>query len=113
MAMTNEGAVDSFAPNARKKPAILRTTSVIFKMVLLKSMYYVYILQCKDGSLYTGIAVDVEKRFKQHRAGKGGHYTRAHPPQKILYREKAATRSAALKREAAIKKLPRAKKLAL
>ena len=78
-----------------------------------KSMYYIYILRCCDKSLYTGITMDVKRRFKEHRAGKGGHYTRSHPPEKIVYIEKAKTRSAALKREAAIKKMPRKRKLEL
>ncbi len=76
-------------------------------------MYYVYILQCKDESLYTGIATDVERRFKEHRDGIGARYTRAHQPEKIIYREEAATRSGALKREAQIKALSREKKLDL
>jgi putative endonuclease len=74
-------------------------------------MYYVYILRCKDGSLYAGITTDVERRFKEHRAGTGGHYTRSHKPEKVLYREKAGTRSNALKREAEIKSWPREKKM--
>lgn len=76
-------------------------------------MYYVYILQCEDGSLYTGITTDVARRFKEHRAGTGGHYTRAHKPKKILYQESVTTRSGALKREAEIKRWPRARKLRL
>jgi putative endonuclease len=76
-------------------------------------MYYVYILHCKDKSLYTGITIDVERRFKEHCAGAGGHYTRSHKPEKIIYREKAATRSDALKREAEIKSWPREKKMRL
>ena len=57
--------------------------------------WYVYMLRCEDGSLYTGIASDVEKRFAMHKSGHGAKYTRSHPP------------------VAAIKKLPRAKKLEL
>jgi putative endonuclease len=74
-------------------------------------MYYVYILRCKDKSLYAGITTDVERRFKEHRAGIGGHYTRSHKPEKIIYREKAATRSDALKREAEIKSWSRERKV--
>ena len=74
-------------------------------------MYYIYILRCKDKSLYTGITTDVERRFKEHRAGTGGRYTRSHKPEKIIYREKAETRSDALKREAEIKSWPREKKM--
>ncbi len=76
-------------------------------------MYHVYILLCKGGCLYTGITTDVERRFKEHRAGTGGHYTRSHKPEKIIYREKAATRSDALKREVEIKSWPREKKMQL
>jgi len=76
-------------------------------------MYYIYILRCQDKSLYTGITTDVERRFKEHRAGTGGHYTRAHTPEKIMYQEKVATRSDALKREAEIKSWPREKKMQL
>lgn len=76
-------------------------------------MYFVYLIKCKDGSFYTGITTDVERRFKEHRKGLGGHYTRAHKVQEIIYKEKAATRSAALKRELEIKSWRKDKKLAL
>ena len=56
-------------------------------------MYYVYILECKDKSLYTGITTDVQRRFKEHVLGKGGAYTRSHKVKKILYIEKLKTRS--------------------
>ena len=74
-------------------------------------MYYVYILQCKDKSLYTGITTDVARRFAEHRAGTGGHYTCSHVPEKIVYTEKVVTRGVALKREAEIKRWSREKKL--
>ena len=73
----------------------------------------VYVLRCGDGSLYTGIAKDVEARLAAHRAGRGAAYTRTHPPVAILYRESRMTRGEALVREAAIKKLPRRKKESL
>lgn len=76
-------------------------------------MYFVYILLCHGGNLYTGIARDPEKRFLEHVAGKGGAYTRSHKPIRIVYIEKKRTRSAALKREAEIKRWPRKKKLTL
>ncbi len=76
-------------------------------------MYFVYIIECKDGSLYTGITTDVARRFEEHKAGDGGHYTRARGAKKLLYSEQHPNRSAALKREATIKKMPRAKKLEL
>lgn len=75
--------------------------------------YFVYLLKCKDDSIYTGIAVNVKERFAKHKAGKGGHYTRSHGAVKIIYSEKHKNRSEASKREAAIKKWPRAKKLKL
>ena len=76
-------------------------------------MYFVYILQCGDHSLYTGITTDVARRFGEHKAGRGGHYTRAKGAVKIVYTEKQPNRSLALKREAEIKRWPKHKKLAL
>ena len=76
-------------------------------------MYYVYILECLDKTLYTGITTDVKRRFKEHKSGKGGAYTRSKKVIKILYTEKLPTRSSALKREAEIKSWNRNKKLAL
>lgn len=73
-------------------------------------MWYVYMLACADGSLYTGIATDVDKRFAAHKSGRGAKYTRSHPPVAVVYREACGDKSAALRREAAIKKLPRAEK---
>ena len=75
--------------------------------------YFLYILKCKDGSLYTGITTDVKRRFEEHKSGKGGHYTSAKKAMKILYTEKCKDRSSALKREAEIKRWPREKKLEL
>ena len=76
-------------------------------------MWYVYMLACADGSLYTGIAADVDKRFAAHKSGRGAKYTRSHPPVAVVYREACGDKNAALRREAAIKKLPRAEKLKL
>ncbi|MFA6437272.1 MAG: GIY-YIG nuclease family protein [Candidatus Paceibacterota bacterium] len=76
-------------------------------------MWVVYILKCENGSLYTGITNDLERRFKEHQLGKGGHYTGANRPTKIVYTEKHKTKSKALKREAEIKKWKRDKKLTL
>jgi len=75
--------------------------------------WYVYILRCSDGSLYTGITTDVDRRFAAHQQGRGGAYTRSRPPTQILYRRQLPSRSAALVREAQIKALSRAQKLAL
>ncbi len=74
---------------------------------------WVYILECADGSYYTGWTNNVEKRFQAHCAGRGAKYTRAHPPLKIVYVKGFEDKSAAMKHEAAIKRLTRAQKAAL
>ena len=70
----------------------------------------VYILRCRDGSLYTGIAKDVQARVKQHREGRGATYTRTRLPVKLIYQQDGLTHSKALIREAQIKAMPRSKK---
>lgn len=70
----------------------------------------VYMLRCEDGSLYTGVAKDVEARYKCHVSGKGAAYTRTHVPVALVYRELELTRSEALVREAAMKRLSKQKK---
>ena len=72
-----------------------------------------YIIKCNDGSLYTGITIDLEKRLAAHNAGKGAKYTASRRPVQLVYREEAANRSEASKRENTIKKLNRNDKLAL
>lgn len=74
---------------------------------------YVYILRCKDGSLYTGWTDDLEHRLKMHQSGKGAKYTRGRGPLELVYSEVLADKSTALKREYAIKKLSRTDKLKL
>ena len=69
-----------------------------------------YILRCGDGSLYTGITTDVEKRLEVHRSGKGAKYTRGRGPLELVYREECGDHSTALKRELEIKKLTREEK---
>ncbi len=76
-------------------------------------MYFVYILQCKNGALYTGITTDIVRRFNEHKSGRGGHYTSSKQVVKIVYREQYPDRSSALKREAQIKGWRREKKLKL
>ncbi len=76
-------------------------------------MYLVYILECADQSLYTGITNNLERRFKQHQRGEASHYTSAKRAVKILYTEEFPSRSAALKREAEIKSWRKDKKLRL
>lgn len=76
-------------------------------------MYFVYLAQCSDKSIYTGITNDLARRLKQHQSKKGGNYTGSHKVEKIVYTEKYQTKGEALKREAEIKKWPRQKKLGL
>ena len=68
-------------------------------------MWFVYIIKCKDNSLYTGITNDLQRRFQEHKQGKGGKYTRSHKVLKIVFFEKLTTKSEALKREIELKKL--------
>jgi putative endonuclease len=72
----------------------------------------VYLLRCGDGTLYTGIATDVERRFAEHVAGKGARYTRGRGPLTLLGARAVGNRSEALREEARIKTLDRARKLA-
>lgn len=76
-------------------------------------MNYVYILKCKDKTLYTGWTNDLEKRFKAHKEGKGAKYTRGRGPLELVYFEEYEEKSSALKREYEIKKMKRADKLKL
>ena len=73
--------------------------------------YFVYILKCADGTLYTGITNDMESRIAAHNSGTGAKYTRGRSPVKLVYQETCDDRSAALIRERQIKKMPKVKKL--
>ena len=75
--------------------------------------YYVYILRCTDGTLYTGFSTDPEKRLKTHNTGKGAKYTRGRGPLTLRYLEKCEDHSHALKREFAIKQLSKMQKVEL
>jgi len=75
--------------------------------------WFVYIVRCADRSLYTGVAINVHARVIAHNRGQGAKYTRGRGPVRLVYEERAGTRSAALRREQAIKRLPRADKLRL
>lgn len=75
--------------------------------------WFVYIARCGDGSLYTGVTTDPDRRESLHNAGRGAAYTRARRPVRLVYQEPAADRGAALRREAAIKRLDRARKESL
>ncbi len=75
--------------------------------------WFVYLVRCRDGTLYTGMTTDPENRCATHNEGKGASYTRSRRPVKLVHVEPVTDRSAALKREAAIKRLTRAEKLTL
>lgn len=72
---------------------------------------YTYILECRDGSLYTGWTNDIEKRVEAHNSGNGAKYTRARRPVKLVYLEESQTKEEAMSREYAIKQMNRQKKL--
>lgn len=76
----------------------------------MEKKWYLYVLRCGDGTLYTGITTDVQARFAQHQAGKGAKYTRGRGPLEVVYTEECEDHSAALKRELAVKALSREKK---
>ena len=79
----------------------------------MEQTWYLYILRCRDDSLYTGITTDVDKRFQAHCEGRGAKYTRDMGPLTLVYREECSGHSQALKREYAVKKLTRQEKEAL
>ena len=74
-------------------------------------MWFVYVLKCEDGTFYTGATNNLEKRLADHKAGKGGRYTRSHKVVKMIYSEKFLTKSQALKKEFEIKKWRRETKI--
>lgn len=74
------------------------------------AQWTLYLLRCRDGSLYAGITTDLERRVAQHQAGVASRYTRGRTPVRIVYRESWASRSEALKREYAVKALSRDEK---
>lgn len=77
------------------------------------SDWLVYIIHCSDDSYYTGITTDLERRFEQHRSGKGAKYFNGREPLEVVYTEYCRDRSLASRREAQIKALPRGQKLRL
>ena len=119
--------VDRFSSLLRSRlgeSAVIRTTSGAWHCIRFESAssparpaaesdWLVYLLQCRDGSLYTGITNDLPKRLEAHAAGKASRYTRSRLPVTLVYVEPQPTKSLALRREAAIKRLPRAEKLLL
>lgn len=90
-----------------------KETAVLKLLKQLNQNWVVYILKCADGSLYTGITCDLQRRLKQHNAGTASRYTRSRLPAVLVYQEAQPSHSAALKRELAVKALSRTAKEAL
>lgn len=78
-----------------------------------REKWFLYILKCSDGTFYTGITNDPDRRLKMHQAGKASRYTRTRRPVEVLYQEKCGNRSRALIRECEVKEWPRKKKNSL
>lgn len=76
-------------------------------------MHYIYIIECSDGSLYTGYTTDLERRMKEHNSNSGAKYTRGRTPVSLVYYEEYNNRSDATKRECEIKKLRKEQKVLL
>lgn len=93
--------------------AILDEDKTAKKVISSAETWFVYIVRCVDGTLYTGITKDVDQRCERHNAGSASRYTRGRFPVRVVYREPQASRSLALKREAAIKTASRRKKESL
>jgi putative endonuclease len=75
--------------------------------------HFVYILECSDGTLYTGYTTDIDRRIRRHNAGKGSRYTRSRTPVRLAFEQLFRTRGKALKRELQIKRMSRSSKLLL
>ena len=91
----------------------LRERSDRSALNLQQMPWFVYIIQCKDQILYTGITNDLSRRIRDHNSGNGCRYTKYRKPVKLIHSEEKSTKSEALKRESCIKGLTRAKKLSL
>src|SRR5699024_10678038 len=91
-------------------PRCCRTTASGRRCSGSEMGWYVYMLRCRDGSLYTGCTTDLVRRVAAHNAGTGAKYTRARRPVALVYAQPCRDHAAALRREAAIKKLPKGQK---
>ena len=96
----------------RKKTRLAAVPLTVILIVIggMPVPWYVYILRCGDGTLYTGITDDVPRRLAAHRAGKGAKYTRGRGPLELVWQEQVPDKSAALQREYQIKRLTRQEK---
>ncbi len=93
-----------------KEVAIQKLLAELKPATVTADPWFVYLLRCADGSLYTGITTDVQRRYEQHNAGAASRYTRSRLPVKLVYHEAQPTHSLALKRELALKALSKRKK---
>ena len=110
------GAIQSlfgYGSSAGANEAILNGDKKTKKVVTSAETWFVYVLRCADGILYTGITKDVNRRCERHNAGSASRYTRSRLPVRVVWQETQASRSLALKREAAIKTASRQKKESL
>lgn len=101
------------APYKRMLTSLKSTKTLLNPAGIPNDPWFLYIVECHDGSLYTGITKDLEKRIKAHNDGKGARFTRSRRPVKMIYHESLSGRAQALVREYEVKTLPRAKKQAL
>lgn len=97
-------------PKYKKMISVMEAREKASKSKRPREKWLLYILECKDGSLYTGITKNIEKRLKMHNNGKASHYTRARRPVKLLYQERCRGRVKALVRECEVKSFSREKK---
>ncbi|OPZ60979.1 MAG: GIY-YIG nuclease superfamily protein [Deltaproteobacteria bacterium ADurb.Bin510] len=79
----------------------------------MSEAWHVYLIRCADGSLYTGVATDVQRRLNEHQAGRGAKYLRGRGPLELVYSQPMPDHGAALREEARIKRLSKARKQAL
>ena len=93
-------------------PMLPADAQPVAQPIVPQRIWHVYLLECADGSFYTGIATDVERRYQEHLAGKGARYTRSRPPLRLMASCAVGSRSNALRAEIQIKKQPKQKKLA-
>lgn len=91
----------------------MRQRLCLFFLSDLMPAWYVYILRCRDGSLYTGVATDVERRIADHLANKGAKYLRGRGPLELVFKKQVGQKGRALRAERNVKRLPKHKKEAL
>ena len=104
------GAIPTPATLRLREAEIVCPSTSSGQAILTKNKWWVYIIQCKDGSFYTGVTLNIKRRFQEHKEGRGGRYTLLHKPFKIIFSESFNTKQEALKREKQLKGWSRKKK---